>query len=460
MSRRTALSGFPEWLPQQRMIEQWFIERIRHTFELHGFAPLETRAVEPIDQLLRKGDTANEIYAIRRLADDGSDDATLGLHFDLTVPFARYIMEKGSHLQFPFRRYQIQKVWRGERPQEGRFREFLQADIDVIDRGRLAFHHEVELPLVIADALRGLPIPPIRMHVNNRKLSEGYCRGLGLPDPAEAIRIIDRLERAGPDAVRGHLVAAGATAAQAKACVAFAGIQATDTSFVEAIGALGVADPLLDQGMSELVAVMQAAAEQAPGLMVADMKIARGLDYYTGTVYETFLDHHEELGSVCSGGRYDDLAGSDADRFPGVGLSIGVSRLLSELFRRDHLVVSRQVPTCVLVAVPEERLRPACARIADALRRRGIPTEVAPTADKYGKQIRYADRRGIPYVWFWDPASNVDMVRDIRSGKQVEADRAGWAPPPADAFPTVAAAGEVMPARRHVAGVPARSARA
>src|SRR5690606_16015004 len=184
MTRPKPISGFPEWLPPQRMIEQYVLDRIRSTFELYGFAPLETRAVEPLDQLLRKGETSKEIYVLRRLHDDGpGGDDRLGLHFDLTVPFARYVLENAGKLHFPFRRYHIQKVWRGERPQEGRYREFIQADIDIVDRDTLPSHYEAELPLIIADALGGLPIPPIRIQVNNRKICEGFYRGIGLPDP-------------------------------------------------------------------------------------------------------------------------------------------------------------------------------------------------------------------------------------------------------------------------------------
>ncbi len=185
MSKPTPISGFPEWTPAQRMIEQFVLDRIRTTFELYGFAPLETRSVEPLDQLLRKGDTSKEVYLLRRLqadADGPAGDDALGLHFDLTVPFARYVLENAGKLQFPFRRYQIQKVWRGERPQEGRYREFLQADIDIVDRDTLPAHYEAEMPLVIGDALRSLPIPPVRIQVNNRKICEGFYRGIGLTD--------------------------------------------------------------------------------------------------------------------------------------------------------------------------------------------------------------------------------------------------------------------------------------
>src|SRR5690242_17333817 len=360
MSRPTPIRGFPEWPPAQRMVEQEILDRLRATFELYGFAPLETRAVEPLDQLLRKGETSKEVYLLRRLQaqdhdeESEADEVGLGLHFDLTVPFARYVLENAGKMTFPFRRYQIQKVWRGENPQAGRYREFLQADIDIVDRDQLPFHYEVEIPLVIGDALGGLPIPPVRIQVNNRKLCEGFYRGLGLSDPQAALRAIDRLDKIGPDAVAEQLAAtAGASPAQAKACLALAEISAEDASFADAVRALGVTDPLLDEGLAELVQVVEAAREHAPGLLVADLKIARGLDYYTGTVYETVLRGYEGL-SVCSGGRYDNLATSGADRFPGVGISIGVTRILGLLFGEGVLGISRQVPTCVLVALPAE----------------------------------------------------------------------------------------------------------
>src|SRR5215213_7350124 len=231
MSKPTPISGFPEWLPAQRMIEQYVIEKVRATFELYGFAPLETRAVEPLDQLLRKGETSKEVYVLRRLQEDSesnSDDA-LGLHFDLTVPFARFVLENSGKLAFPFRRYQIQKVWRGERPQEGRYREFIQADIDVVDRDALPFHYDTEMPLVIGDAFASLPIPPARIQVNNRKVCEGFYRGLGLTDTEQVLRTVDKLDKIGPDKVGEQLTATvGASAAQVAACLELASISAPD----------------------------------------------------------------------------------------------------------------------------------------------------------------------------------------------------------------------------------------
>ncbi len=439
MSRITPLSGFPEWLPAQRLVELRVIDQLRATFELHGFTSLETRAVEPLDQLLRKGETSQEIYLLRRLQAETADagDETLGLHFDLTVPFARYVGENAGKLVFPFRRYQIQKAWRGERPQVGRYREFTQADIDVIDRDTLAAHYEAEIPLVVGEALDRLPTPPITILVNNRRLCEGYYRGLGLADPEAALRAIDKIDKIGPAAVAELLTeTAGANDSQAKACLALAEIETADLSFVDAVRALGVADPLLDRGLAELVALMETAREYRPNRVVASLKIARALNYYTGMVYESRMAGFERSGSVCSGGRYDNLATSGADKYPGVGISVGVSRMLGILFGADAVAASRPVPTCVLIALAEEASRPGANRIAAALRERGIPTEVSPSAVKYGRQIRFAERRGIPFVWF-PAADGADEVKDIRSGEQVAADPATWVPPVADLHPAI-----------------------
>ncbi|BCB74225.1 hypothetical protein Pflav_006350 [Phytohabitans flavus] len=326
----------------------------------------------------------------------------------------------------------------GERPQEGRYREFLQADIDIVDRDTLPPHYEAEIPLVIGDALGSLPIPPVRIQVNNRKVCEGFYRGIGLTDPEAALRAVDKLDKIGPEKVAALLMeTAGADDKQAAACLRLAEISAPDASFADQVRALGVTDPLLDEGLDELVRVVEVAAEYAPGLCVADLKIARGLDYYTGTVYETQMVGYEKFGSICSGGRYDNLASAGSDRFPGVGISIGVTRMLGLLFGAGALSASRSVPTCVLVALPAEERRGECDRIAAALRRRGIATEVAPSAAKYGKQIRFAERRGIPFVWFPGGQGEADTVKDIRSGDQVEADAAAWSPPEADLRSTV-----------------------
>ena len=450
MSKVRPISGFPEWLPSERIIEQHFLDVIRETFELHGFSSIQTRAVEPIERLSSQGeDTDKEIYAISRLAagaDASSRDPKLGLHFDLTVPFARYVLENAGKLTFPFRRYQIQPVWRGERPQEGRYREFTQCDIDIVDVGRLAPQYEAELPLVVADAFSKLPIGPFRIQVNNRKIPQGFYLGIGISDVQTMLRIVDKLDKIGPDAVLDLMVSAGATAEQARAALALAQINAPDESFVEQVQALGVQHETLTQGLAELAAVMRVGAEHASGLMVADLKVARGLDYYTGTVYETQLIGSESYGSICSGGRYDALASDGKTTYPGVGISIGLSRLLARIM--PSLSVSRSTPSCVLVALADESDRAHGMDVAAVLRRRGIACEVAPVAAKFGKQIMFAQRRGIPFVWFpasgeqgADPGtrSGRDSVKDIRSGVQSEADAASWMPPAEDLRPQVLA---------------------
>ncbi|WP_425308905.1 histidine--tRNA ligase [Ammonicoccus fulvus] len=437
MSRPKPISGYPEFLPAGRIIEQRALDILRESFELHGFGSIETRVMEPLDVLSRKGEIDKEIFTVRRLhAEEGAADE-MGLHFDLTVPLARYVLENAGHLAYPFRRYQIQKVWRGERPQEGRYREFCQADIDIIGSETLAAHHDVEIPLVALEAFERLHtelgIPPVLMHVNNRKLSQGFYEGLGIDDTAAVLQRVDKFDKIGPDAVvdllKGEL---GLTETVARQCVALADIQSADASFVDRVRALGVRSDLLDQGLEELATLVTTAAAAVPGRIVADLKIARGLDYYTGTVYETELVGYEKMGSVASGGRYDSLASDGKTTYPGVGYSFGVTRILVPLVTKGKLAVSRSVPTCVLVAVDSEEARPEAIATAQKLRARGIPTEVAPKADRFGKQIRYADRRGIPFVWF-----SSGEVKDIRSGDQLAADADAWMPPEADLTPNV-----------------------
>ncbi|WP_375493254.1 histidine--tRNA ligase [uncultured Jatrophihabitans sp.] len=437
------VSGFPELLPAQRAVELIVLDRLRRVFELHGFASLETPAAESLDQLLRKGEIDKEVYVLRRLhADDVDSDSGLGLHYDLTVPFARFVLEHAGHLEFPFRRYQIQKVWRGERPQEGRYREFTQADIDVVARDDLPFHHDVEIAQVMAEALGALDfLPPLRLQVNNRRLIEGFYRGVGAPDPGAVMRVIDKLDKVPAEAVAVQLVDdAALDERQAGLCLQLAEITSDDSSFVARVRELGVEHELLDRGLDELAAVLDgcSAIDRSRVAVSADLRIARGLDYYTGTVFETRMTGFESLGSICSGGRYDSLASDGRTTYPGVGISLGVTRLLMPLFQRGALTATRPVPSAVLVALPDEDSRPRSNTIAQALRARNIAAEVAVSAQKYGKQIRYAQRRGIPYVWFPGVADgDGDNVRDIRSGEQAEADVASWTPPHGDLTPQV-----------------------
>ena len=422
------LSGFPEFLPRERIVEQQVLDHLRRTFELHGFANIETRAVEPLDVLLRKGEIDKEVYAVKRLAAAEGDPAELALHYDLTVPFARYVLENAGKLEFPFRRWQIQKVWRGERPQQGRFREFTQADIDIVARDVLPFHFDVEVARVMAEALAGLPIPTPTLQISNRKVLEGFYLGLGVAEPAAVMQVVDKLDKLPAEKIHALLLEQGLDDAQADKILALAQIVTTDTSFVERVQALGVEHEMLAEGLDELAQVIEGASGVDGVIVTADLRIARGLDYYTGTVFETRLAGWEHLGSICSGGRYDKLAQDRKATYPGVGISLGVSRLLVPL----ALSASRSVPSVVLVAVDAEESRADSDAIAQKLRARGIPTEVAPKADKFGKQIQHAEKRGIPYVWF-PPLS----VKDIRSGDQVEVSPDDWTPPTEDLTPSI-----------------------
>lgn len=443
---RTSLSGFPEWLPEGRIIEMHVLDELRRVFELHGFAGIETRAVESLEQLEAKGETSKEIYILERLqaikagacGGRAPKERGMGLHFDLTVPFARYVVDNANELDFPFKRYQIQKVWRGERPQDGRFREFTQADIDVVGNGELPFHFEVDLPLVMAQALNNLPIPPVRVLVNNRKVVQGVCESLGVTNIEAALRGLDKLDKVGPEGVASELAACGISGEQTSVLLRMAQIRTADSSEVRSrLDAIGVGGQLLEQGLNELTLLLDTARRRMPGTVVADLKIARGLDYYTGSVYESEIEGHEDLGSICSGGRYDSLAKDGKRIYPGVGLSIGVSRLVSRMISAPMVRASRKVPTAVVVAVNNEEARERSEGIAATLRARGISTDVSPSAAKFGKQIKFADRRGIPFVWFPGEDGQPDTVKDIRSGDQLEADPSTWTVPESDASPVI-----------------------
>ncbi len=423
------------------MVERHVIDTLREEFELHGFQEVETRAVEPLDRLAGESEAAKEIYALRRIhADPGDKGSGLGLHFDLTVPFARYVEEFSGRLAFPFRRYQIQKVWRGERPQEGRFREFYQADIDIVGRETLPVRVDAEVIVVMAKALARLPIPKARIRVNNRSIVEGFYRTLGIENTPGVLRVVDKLPKIGSTGVRETLAEIGLGDETIDGVLALASVSGDEDKIRDRVGKVvdehggGEGKDAVQAGVEELVEVLTGVNSTLPGAAVADLSIARGLDYYTGSVVETFLKGHKDLGSICSGGRYDSLVAGGA--YPGVGMSVGVSRLVARILQAGLAAPTRSSPTAVYVVVADEEDRPRSESIADRLRARGIPTEVSPTAAKYGKQILAADRKGIPFVWF-PGEGNGGEVKDIRSGAQVGADPGRWMPPEADLKPRV-----------------------
>ncbi|RBP61566.1 histidyl-tRNA synthetase [Brevibacterium sanguinis] len=441
MAKSARLSGFPERLPAQRVIERSIIDTLEHTFALHGFSSIHHRAVEPLSQLAKDGEIDKEIFALSRLHSEGAERNPLGLHFDLTVPLARYVADNASELAFPFKATRIQPVWRGERPQQGRYREFIQADIDVIADTDLPGHFEVEIPLAVADAfsrLEPLGVPGIRIVVNDRRLLEGFARGIGLDNVQAVLRCLDKYDKVGPAEVARLLgVEAGANEEQQDLCLRLAAIESDSPEFAAEVRALGVEHPLLEEGLESLTTMLTAANDRAPGVIVAQLKIARGLDYYTGAVYETQLIGHEELGSVASGGRYDSLATVGRKNYPGVGMSIGVSRLMAHILDpATGITATRGTPSVVVIAVADEDRRADADAVATALRARDIACEVSPSAAKFGKQIRYAERREIPFVWFTDGEGGHE-IKDIRSGEQTPADPATWEPADADRRPRV-----------------------
>ncbi len=426
-----AVTGFPEWLPEVRRIEQQWMDHIRKVFESYGFCSIETPSIEELDVLRAKGEVDKEIYVLERLHKDDNDksDARLALHFDQTVPLARYVAQHFNELDFPFKRYQMQRVWRGERPQAGRFREFYQCDIDVIGVDNVPLHFDSELAAIMVDILRGLDIGPFQMQISNRKILIGLCEGLGISNIAPVTRAIDKIEKIGAEGTRQLLSEAHLPAQIIETLISFAQIKTENESFVEKVLALGVSSPTLAEGIAELASVMARLTHIERGYVVADLSIVRGLDYYTGTVYETKLLENRDFGSICSGGRYDDLAGSYINKhLPGVGISIGLSRLFDYMRINGKLGdLTRKSPTDILVCLPSDENRNAAAEVAKILRDRGLNVELYHSGQKIKKQMEYAVRKGIPFVWF--PPFDVGQpheVKNMKTGTQSSADPKTW----------------------------------
>lgn len=427
MAKVQKLTGFVEWLPERELVQQHLISIVRRQFELHGFTPLMLRSVERVEDLLDQGETDKEIYGLVRLAaKEDERKVKFGLHYDLTVPFARYVQENRGQLTFPFRRYQIQQAWRGERPARGRYREFIQADIDIIGSGKLDVRHDGQMIRLLQDVMRELPVPRVRLYVNNRKVLEGFYRGLGIEKVHEVLRIVDKLDKIGADGVRRDLTNEGVADGDIDKLIALGQIEAKSSEELGQIRGLGVSHELLDQGLEELGVVLDACASD-DGSVVAAMRIARGFDYYTGTVVEGMFVDHDGLGSVCSGGRYDNLASGSGQPLPGMGVSIGISRLMGFCEHLGLLGQARKTPAQVIVIVHDEERRAESDAVAAALRGRGIPCLVSDNATAYGKQMKKASQLGVPYVWF--PGEKHE-VRNINRGDQVEANLDEWMPDP------------------------------
>jgi histidyl-tRNA synthetase len=418
------ISGFPEWLPDKRLAEQKMLDTIRRSYELFGFCPVETPAVERTGVLTAKGGIQRQIFSVGRPAVEEDQSADLALHFDLTVPLARYVASRNKDLTFPFRRYQMQKVWRGERAQRGRFREFYQCDIDIIGSETLDLLYDAEVARVIGVVFDALGVSGITIHLSNRKILSGLTAALRLePSDAEAVlRHVDKASRRGPEAVGAALAAGGYDRAISDPIERLLGAEdlSAARSVLSEVGAS-------TDGVTELQAVYDAtlALGMPPAQLRIDLGIARGLDYYTGTVYETFVVGHEDWGSVCSGGRYDDLAGFFTDRrLPGVGVSIGATRLLDLLTKNGMLEVGRGTPTEVLVTVQDRAsYLSQYLDLAARLRSSGIASEVYLQPRKLGDQLRYASDLRIPWVVIAGDAEierGTVQLKDMTSGEQVE----------------------------------------
>ena len=420
--RPHTLSGFMELLPGPQTQLEAMMEILRRTYSLYGFTPLDTPAIEAADVLLAKGggETEKQIYRFQK------GDSDLALRFDLTVPLAKYVALHYGELSFPFRRYQIGKVYRGERAQRGRFREFYQADIDVIGDGKLDISNEAEIPSIIYKTFSQMGLRRFQIRVNNRKILNGFYAMLGLSEQSgDIMRTVDKLDKIGAEKVRTLLVEeCGLAEERADEILRFIAIRGTNAEVLTALEGYRGRNEVFDLGLDELTAVVKylGAFGVPEENFAVDLTIARGLDYYTGTVYETTLLDHPEIGSVCSGGRYDNLAEYYTDRaLPGVGISIGLTRLFYVLGEQGMLNPARNTaPADVLVLPMTDDLTQA-VRTATLLRDAGIRTQLYCEQKKFKAKIQYADKLSIPYVLFLDEdeiASGTASVKCLATGEQ------------------------------------------
>ena len=423
VSPRT-LSGFMELLPRQQMKMERMMEVLRRSYSVYGFTPLDTPVIESAEVLLAKGggETEKQIYRFTK------GDSDLALRFDLTVPLAKYVAAHYSELSFPFRRYQIGKVYRGERAQRGRFREFYQADIDIIGDGKLDIINEAEIPSVIYNTFTKLGITKFKIRVNNRKILNGFYAMNGMSEKAgEIMRTVDKLDKIGAEKVRQLLIdEVKMLPCKAENVLDFMAICGTNAEVIARLEYYRGMDETFDQGLDELIAVTRYLGEfGVPEENFAiDLTIARGLDYYTGTVYETIMTEHPEIGSVCSGGRYDNLAEYYTDKqLPGVGISIGLTRLFYVLSAQDLLSDDFVSAPCDALVIPMTEDLGFAVSAATALRAGGVRTQLYGEKKKFKAKMSYADKLGVPFVALVgedEISEGVLSVKDMRSGEQIK----------------------------------------
>lgn len=391
------LAGFMELLPNEQILFNQIEEKIKKSFEQFGFLPLDTPIIEASDVLLAKtgGETAKQIYTLTK------GDTDLALRFDLTVPLAKYIAINQNDITFPFRRYQIGKVYRGERPQQGRFREFYQADIDIIGDEELNILHDAEIPSVIYTVFKQINVGDFTIKINNRKVLGGFFSSLGVGDDVTSVlRIVDKIDKIGKDAVKSELSTLGLGEETADSILEFLSITGTNDEMIQALKDMHIDNELFRTGVEELAQVVSGIRMfGVPDTNFAvDLSIARGLDYYTGTVYETILNDFPQIGSVCSGGRYDNLSEYYTDKkMPGVGISIGLTRLFYQLNKMELIKLDKKSVADVLVIPMVDDLE-FCIGVATKLRQNGIYTEIYLTDKKIKAKFAYADKLKIPYA--------------------------------------------------------------
>lgn len=413
------LPGFMELNPTDQILFNKMMDIIRKNYEKFGFLPIDTPLIEKSEVLLAKGggETEKQIYKVVK----GNQD--MSLRFDLTVPLARYVAQHYSELTFPYRRYHIGKVYRGERSQKGRFREFYQADIDVIGNNSLSIINDAEIPSVIYSTFKDLGFDRFTIRINNRKILSGFFNSLGIKDVYIVLRAVDKLEKLGRDKVKEELLENGFSLSQIESILGFMSIEGSNKEIIEKLKALNIENELFIEGIDELNTVLEylklfGVPEDNFKL---DLTIARGLDYYTGTVYETYLDDYPTIGSVCSGGRYDNLAEYYTNqKLPGVGISIGLTRLFYQLMEAGIIKTIDNSLTRVLV-IPMDGYFDEGIELASKLRNEEIFTQVYLEKIKLGKKFNYADKLGIPFVIVIgeeEKNSGAYTLRDMKTGEQ------------------------------------------
>ncbi|MBC8061370.1 MAG: histidine--tRNA ligase [Clostridiaceae bacterium] len=413
------LPGFMELLPSEQILFNKMLDTIRKNYEKYGFVPIDTPVIEKSEILLAKGggETEKQIYRFNK------GDSDLSLRFDLTVPLARYVAQHFSDLNFPFRRYQISKVFRGERNQKGRFREFYQCDIDIIGNGKLSIINDAEIPTIIYSTFKDLGFDSFTIHINNRKILNGFYDALNIENKVEVLRTVDKLDKIGFDIVKEELVKLEIEEKAIEKILNFIKIDGSNEEILKALSELEITNTIFQEGVDELTKVVHYIdCFQVPAKNYKiDLKVARGLDYYTGTIYETTLDDYPQIGSVCSGGRYDNLAEYYTNqKLPGVGISIGLTRLFYQL-REANIISSGSSSLTQLLIVPLDTNIDFSIKLASTLRMNDIITEIYFDDAKMVKKLNYSDKLGIPYVIFVgseEIATNVLTLKDMKSGEQ------------------------------------------